>query len=571
MRSFKVLIRELRGFLILWLTQSFSALGSAMTNFALIVWSYQAQGSALTTALLSVCSYAPYVVMSIFAGALSDRWNKKAVMLASDSFAALCTVAVLVLLQAGQLEIWHLYCLNALNGLMNTVQQPAADVAISLLTPERHYQKASGLRSLANSLINMLTPMFATALLALAGIHAVILFDLFTFFAAFLSLLFLVKLPAAPSGAARAEDVLCCARQGLRFLKGQRGILHLILFLAAINFTASVYNAAFPAMLLSRQGGGEAALGAVNTATGAALLLGSAAASALPPPKSRVRAVCNTLLLAMSTENFFLAFGRSVPVWCLGAVLGWAAIPLMNANLDVLMRTHIPIAMQGRVFAARNTLQFFTIPLGYFAGGLLVDKVFEPLMARRPAGSLLCVLFGAGKGSGAALLFFLLGLLGAATCLVFRRDRQIWALECPDGARGGGGGGRRPPGGRGARHGPGRAPAAAGFSPVPQFHFSSKRPPGHARHREAGIQFCGQPAADPRGGGRQRSTWWGYSSSTSAVRFTWPSFLGAAAAVRPISLSAFSITLAAISSASSGFCRRYSLALSRPCPKRTSP
>ena len=169
MRSFKVLIRELRGFLILWLTQSFSALGSAMTNFALIVWSYQAQGSALTTALLSVCSYAPYVVMSIFAGALSDRWNKKAVMLASDSFAALCTVAVLVLLQAGQLEIWHLYCLNALNGLMNTVQQPAADVAISLLTPERHYQKASGLRSLANSLINMLTPMFATALLALAS------------------------------------------------------------------------------------------------------------------------------------------------------------------------------------------------------------------------------------------------------------------------------------------------------------------------------------------------------------------------------------------------------------------
>ena len=54
MRSFKVLIRELRGFLILWLTQSFSALGSAMTNFALIVWSYQAQGSALTLSLIHI-------------------------------------------------------------------------------------------------------------------------------------------------------------------------------------------------------------------------------------------------------------------------------------------------------------------------------------------------------------------------------------------------------------------------------------------------------------------------------------------------------------------------------------
>ena len=64
-------------FFALWSTQAFSTLGSAMTNFALIVWSYQQQGSALTTALLSVCSYAPYVLVSIFAGAASDRWDKR--------------------------------------------------------------------------------------------------------------------------------------------------------------------------------------------------------------------------------------------------------------------------------------------------------------------------------------------------------------------------------------------------------------------------------------------------------------------------------------------------------------
>ena len=70
-------LKELKLFLILWLTQSFSSLGSAMTNFALVIWLYQDSGSALTTALLSVCSYAPYVLMSIFAGAISDKWNKK--------------------------------------------------------------------------------------------------------------------------------------------------------------------------------------------------------------------------------------------------------------------------------------------------------------------------------------------------------------------------------------------------------------------------------------------------------------------------------------------------------------
>ena len=72
-------LRGLRSFMILWSTQMLSALGSEMTRFALIIWSYQQEGSALSTALLSVCSYVPYVVMSIFAGALSDRWRKRAI------------------------------------------------------------------------------------------------------------------------------------------------------------------------------------------------------------------------------------------------------------------------------------------------------------------------------------------------------------------------------------------------------------------------------------------------------------------------------------------------------------
>lgn len=55
-------------FLRLWSTQTFSALGSSMTSFALVIWAYEQSGSALSTALLSICSYASYVLLSIFAG-----------------------------------------------------------------------------------------------------------------------------------------------------------------------------------------------------------------------------------------------------------------------------------------------------------------------------------------------------------------------------------------------------------------------------------------------------------------------------------------------------------------------
>lgn len=430
LKQLRTIINELHVFLVLWSTQSLSALGSSMTNFALVVWSYQQTGSALTTSLLSICSYAPYVLLSMFAGALSDKWDKKVTMLVSDSFAALSTIAVLGLLKTGHLEIWHLYFLNAMNGLMNTIQQPASDVAVSLLTPRKHYQKVSGMRSFSNSLVTLLTPILATALLSFTSLETVIFVDLSTFVVAFVSLLFFIRIPAVRKDeTATQEKLLISVKRGLDYLKENRGILDLILFLAAINLTASIYNAALPAMLLSRAGGGEMVLGTVNTFTGIATVLGSIIVSVIPAPKSRVRVICNTLLFSMSTENFILALGRSAPVWCLGAVLGWICIPVMSANLDVILRSHIPVEMQGRVYSARNTLQFFTIPVGYLLGGILVDRVFEPFMAVYAEGSLLGTLFGTGKGSGAALLFLFIGVLGVMTCLLFRKDQNLWRLE----------------------------------------------------------------------------------------------------------------------------------------------
>lgn len=427
MNLIKTTFKELKYFFVLWSTQALSQLGSSMTNYALIVWSYTDKGSALTTALLSVCSYAPYVIMSIFAGSLSDKWNKKVTMLVSDTCAALCTISIFVLLKTGRLEIWHLYCLNALNGLMNTVQQPASDVAITLLTPKKHYQKVSGLRSFSNALISILTPIIATAVLSFTNLQTIICIDLFTFVIAFISLAFFVKIPEYKTDK-NTDSFLSLTKSGLDYLKQNRGILDLILFLACINLIASMYNAAFPAMILSKKNGGEFALGTVNAFIGVATLIGSVIASLMPAPKSRVKVICNALLISMSTENFFLAFGKTLSLWCIGGVLGWLCIPIMSANMDVLFRERIPVQMQGRVYAARNTFQFFTIPLGYIIGGFLVDKVFEPIMAKNNS-IILSALFGTGKGSGAAFLFLFLAIAGIVICLVFRKDQNIWKLE----------------------------------------------------------------------------------------------------------------------------------------------
>lgn len=250
-------IREMKHFLLLWLTQAVSGLGSAMTAYALVIWSYTQRGSALMTALLMVCSYAPYVICSIFAGALSDRWDKKRTMLCCDALAALSTLVVLALLKTGHLRIWHLYLVNAVSGLMNTVQQPASEVATTLLLPEKHYQKVGALRYLSTAVNSILTPIIATAVLGLWGMDAVIAINLISFAAAAVTLLVFIPIPKAEAENGPEQPLLQAAGEGVRYLKKNLGVLHLMLFLAAINLVASMYEAAFPAMMLSRPEGGS--------------------------------------------------------------------------------------------------------------------------------------------------------------------------------------------------------------------------------------------------------------------------------------------------------------------------
>ncbi len=408
---------SLRDFYILWSTQSLSQLGSSITAFALTLWLYEKTGSALGTAALRICTYAPYVIMSIFAGALTDKFDKKKTMLVCDLLAALSTVAVFILYKTDTLSVWHLYLINAVSGLLNTVQQPASEVAYTLIVPKEYYQKTGGLQSLSRSLVTIGNPVIASAIYGFAGLDAAIAVDLVTFATAFAALALFVKIPKISSEEGKKESILELAKEGVRYLIKNPLILYVILFMSGVNFIASAFDAVLPAYILPNPRGGNIILGIVTSCSGIAMVAGSLLATFMPKPKDRVKVIYLTMLFSLGTENFLLAFSRYPYLWCIGQFLGWIFVPVMSTNQNVIMKNTIPARLQGRVYACRNTLQFFTIPIGLLFGGFMVDEVCEPLMSG--SGMILRFLFGTGKGSGAALMLFILGVLGTLMCLVF--------------------------------------------------------------------------------------------------------------------------------------------------------
>lgn len=430
-------MKELKNFLILWGSQSLSTLGSSMTSYALLIWVYQQKNSTMGVALLAVCTYLPYILLSFLAGTFVDRHNKKKIILICDSVAVIGTISVFTLMSTGRLEVWHIYLINMLISMMNAFQTPADTVVVSEIVPKKYYMKIGGLQSVSSSVVGILTPALATAFITFFGINMVFVVDIATFIFAFISLLCFVEIPSTLSKSLNMKvkkSFMQDCKEGFMFLKNHLAILQLILFFTAINLVAYIggggITTTVTAMILSRIPDGQVILGTFSTAVGMGTLVGGILVTFMKPPKSRVAVIFISCGMSFLVCDFALGLFQNPTIWILANFLGNMPLALLNSNQAVIMRISVPIEMQGRVFSARDTLQYCTIPLGYLLGGVLADYIFEPLMKGNSfLKHFFATIVGEGNGSGIAVMFIFTGLVGVVISLCGLLSKNIRTLD----------------------------------------------------------------------------------------------------------------------------------------------
>lgn len=408
----------LRGFLVVWAGQLVSLVGSAMTRFAITIWAYQETGSATALALVAVFAFGPSVLLSPVAGALVDRWSRKAIMIVGDTVAGLTTIALLALHAAGALEVWHLYVAGALAGAFDAFQFPAFSAAVTTMVPKRHYARASGLMDMAGSVSAIAAPALAGAVIAFGGLTAVLAIDVLTFLVA-VALLALVHVPppaatAAGRAAARGslrDDVL----YGFRYIGARPGLLGLLAIFFQANLFISGSMILLAPMVLARTGSDELALGAVQSAAGLGGLAGGLLLATWGGPRRRIHGVLLGMALGSLLGPVVIGLGGSVAAWAAGSFGMLLFMPLLNGSSQAIWQAKVEPDVQGRVFAARRLMAQIAAPVGMLAAGPLADRVAEPAMA--PGGALaplLGPLLGTDAGAGMALILVVTGLLGAA-------------------------------------------------------------------------------------------------------------------------------------------------------------
>lgn len=427
----KSIFKGLQSFLMLWSSQTVSSLGTAMTEFALIIWVYGQKGNASSVTLLTICTFLPTILFRFVAGTIVDRWDKKRIMLVADFAAACGTLTIFILYSVSALQIWHLYVINILLSFMNAFQSPASYVTTSLLVPKEQYTRVSGLQSFSGSVVSILAPALGSILLTVGGLPFVLIFDLISFAIAFLTLLFFVKIPVIERKTVELkESFVKNCMTGISFLRDNAPLLHMVLFFNVINFLAKIGNdGMLSPFVLSRTGNNQNALGMVQTAVALGILAGSIIITLTRPAKNKTRVIfvgCAVTCFG----NVIQSLTFTPMVWSIAAFISYLSAAILNANLDTVMRTHVPIEMQGRVFSAKDTLQNCTIPLGLFLGGMLADSVFEPFMATSSSlQEMLSTFFGSGRGAGIAVMFFCVGILGSVISLTRLRKPMYKGLD----------------------------------------------------------------------------------------------------------------------------------------------
>jgi MFS transporter, DHA3 family, macrolide efflux protein len=409
---------SLRNFLIIWLGQLVSGIGSQMTAIALEIWAWSITGKATAFALVGFFSLLPSIIITPISGVIVDRFNRKLLMIFGDTVAVLTTIVLLFLYVNKFLQIWHLYVAAAFVGTFSQFQYLAYSASISLMIPKQHYARASSLDFLSSHSAIIIAPALAGYLYKIIGLFGIWLIDISTFLVAVSSVLF-VPVPQPVQIEESQETFWQDVGYGLRYLKANKSIFLLLSANLLFMFAHDIGDTLYLPMILSRTGNDTVVLGNLIIAAGFGGVTGALIVNKWGNFQDKVRGILLGMIGVGITKIVF-GLARTMWVWIPPQFLCSLSFTVSGSADNAIWLAKVAPNIQGRVFAARSLLLQLASATSVLVAGPLADNVFIPAFTQ--GGGIVDILggiFGTGTGGGIAMLYvicavcmLLVGLFG---------------------------------------------------------------------------------------------------------------------------------------------------------------
>ncbi|MEM9272043.1 MAG: MFS transporter [Cyanobacteria bacterium P01_F01_bin.143] len=399
----------MRKFIILWLGQLVSTIGSFMTIFAVTIWVWEQTDSATALSLIAFSAQFPRIFITFLAGIIIDRFSRKRLMILGDTSAILATMAVGILYTAGNLQIWHLCLIVALQGSFGQIQQLAYSASISSIVPEKDLTRAGSMIAGLGYGSAIVAPALAGILYPIIDLGGIVLIDVITFSAAILTLL-ATNIPSPVNRAKANQETMSIKQQltfGFRYIWNHPHLLAMAIAFTMFAIPNDINRALYNPMILARTGGDAEILGIVTTVAGIGGVLGALIISVWGGFKNRVKGMLNGFIGA-GVGKAILGLGTGLSFWIPAQFFATMNTPLYLSSSNAIWYSKVPPELQGRVLSADHLIGLIVSATSTLIAGPLADYVFEPAM--QSEGILAPVfspIFGTGSGAGMALLYVL--------------------------------------------------------------------------------------------------------------------------------------------------------------------
>lgn len=369
----------LRRFIPIWVGQAFSLLGSGLVQFALVWWLARETDSASVLALATSAAIIPDIIISPFAGALVDRWNRKRIMIIADLCVAAATAVLALIFWAGAIQPWHIYAMMFFRAVGSAFHWPAMQASIPLLAPDEHLARIAGVNQTLRGILSIATPPLAALLIALVPISNVLMIDIITAVIA-VSILFFVHIPqpraALSHGAVTVRAVFQDVGVALKYMRAWPGMMLLLGMACVINFATFPTSTLMPLLITRHFDGGAWQFSAIESVFGIGVIAGGLLLSIWGGFKKRIYTAFSGLI------GFGLGFAliAAAPSYLFGLALfgmglAGAMNVLTNGPLFAIVQSKVAHDMQGRVITLINSLCTAMGPLAMVLAAPMADRL----------------------------------------------------------------------------------------------------------------------------------------------------------------------------------------------------
>lgn len=371
-----------KNFLLLWLGQLVSMIGNRMHSLAVMWYVLNVTGSATKAGITMVFTILPNVILSPITGPLADRLDRKKIIVITDLINGLLVGIIAILTFTNNLELWMLYSISALMSATTAFFSPAIQASIPAIVKKDNLVRANSLTQMTRNATSIFGPALAGVLITIIGIPGLFLLNSVSYLLSGFSESF-ISIPKIKRDITKKTTILQDFKDGIKYTVKNTDLLHIIIVGGVIiNFLFAPFTIIIAVMSKDILGLDSSGYGLLLSA----LSVGALVMSFFIPKISEKVGNFKLMFLGLTLEGLLLipfAFANNIYTAFISLVLLGASFGIVNVAIGSVIPVIVPNNIMGRVSSVLGILCSVSMPIGYYLGGVLLEKysVFSILIS----------------------------------------------------------------------------------------------------------------------------------------------------------------------------------------------